>query len=160
MPKHVTTLIHHKQLKPVHHLVEHETVLPSQNDDYHPMLADFGNDEFSFCNNIEGVETINKPLASFPLEALQRFQSQSKKPIKMPNFFLHRFLIPIDTDITDNDDPFEKRISPDDTPFQSTYLLFRRIIINKQPTFHWLIIHLPLENNQIVRLEVDNCKLS
>ena len=50
------TLIHDDQikLKPVHCLVKHETVLPSLKDDYHPSLAQFGNDQFPCRKGKEG----------------------------------------------------------------------------------------------------------
>ena len=48
---HSATLTHDKQIKPVDFLVKHETVLPSQKDDRHPILDDFENDQFSIRNN-------------------------------------------------------------------------------------------------------------
>ena len=45
---HFAILTHDNQIKPVHCLVKLETVLPSQEDDCHPILANFGNEEFSF----------------------------------------------------------------------------------------------------------------
>ena len=43
----LATLTDDNQIKLVHYLVKHETVLPSQKDDCHPILADLGNDQFS-----------------------------------------------------------------------------------------------------------------
>ena len=48
---HFATMTHDNQIKPVHCLVKHETVHPSQKDEYHTILADFVNDHFSFRNN-------------------------------------------------------------------------------------------------------------
>ena len=42
------------QIHPVHYFVKHETVQPSQKDDCHPNLADYGNDQFSFRTNNKG----------------------------------------------------------------------------------------------------------
>ena len=35
------------RLKPVHYLIKHEEVLPHQKLDSHPILADYGTDQFS-----------------------------------------------------------------------------------------------------------------
>ena len=48
---HSATLTHDKQIKPVHFLIKHETVLPSQEDDFHPILVDFEDDQFSIRIN-------------------------------------------------------------------------------------------------------------
>ena len=58
---HSGTLAHDNQVKHVHYLVEHETVLPSQKDDCLPILADFGNDQLSVQNVHEGEKIIFKP---------------------------------------------------------------------------------------------------
>ena len=40
--------------KPVHYLVKHETVIPLLEDDCHPVLAHFGNDQFPIREDEEG----------------------------------------------------------------------------------------------------------
>ena len=43
---HSATLTKDNQLTHLHYLANHETVPPSQKDDCHPILADFGDDQF------------------------------------------------------------------------------------------------------------------
>ena len=45
---HFQTLTNDNRIQPVHYLVKHETLLASQKDGCYPVLADFGNDHFSF----------------------------------------------------------------------------------------------------------------
>ena len=71
----LATLTYDKQIKLVHYLVKHATVLPSQKDDCHPVLAGFGNDYFSFRNIDTGRKIIIKPLESFSVENVEPFQS-------------------------------------------------------------------------------------
>ena len=59
---HFATLIYDKQIKSVHILVEHGTVLPSQKDNCHSILADFRIDQFSISNIYEEENIIIKPL--------------------------------------------------------------------------------------------------
>ena len=79
---HFATLTHDKQIKPEHYLVEHETVLPSQKDDWYPISPDFGKDHFSIRPNAKGGNIKFKPLDSFSFEAVKPFQRQNKNPIK------------------------------------------------------------------------------
>ena len=44
-------LTHDVQNKPEHYMVKHETVFPSQKDDCHQILVDFGNYQFSNRND-------------------------------------------------------------------------------------------------------------
>ena len=41
-------VLQHSTLKPVHYLVKHEEVLPHQKNDSHPVLADYGRDQFQY----------------------------------------------------------------------------------------------------------------
>ena len=67
---------------PVHYLVKHETVLPSQKIDFHFVSADFGNDQFTICIIDKGENIQIKPLNTFSFEAVKSFQSQWEKQIK------------------------------------------------------------------------------
>ena len=49
-------LNHDNQIKPVYYLVEQETVLPSQKDDYHAVSAEFGSDQLSICISEKGYK--------------------------------------------------------------------------------------------------------
>ena len=52
-------------LKPVHYLFKHEEILPHQKHDSHPILADYGTDQFSIRNNDKGNDIVVKHLHSF-----------------------------------------------------------------------------------------------
>ena len=122
---HFATVTHDYQIKPVHSLVKHEIVLPSQKDDCHLILAEFGNNQFSIRNNDPGANIIVKPVDSFSLEAVKPIQSQYKKPIKKnTKTLIQQYAILNDTDTTDNDDPIGKRIPQDDDPFNPDLSLF------------------------------------
>ena len=51
--------------KPVHYLIKHEEILPHQKHDSHPILADYGTDQFSIRINDKGNDIVVKPLQSF-----------------------------------------------------------------------------------------------
>ena len=53
------------QLKPVHYLVKHEEIKYNQKNDCHPILADYGDDQFSIRINNKGEDIHIKPLDSF-----------------------------------------------------------------------------------------------
>ena len=59
------TLTLDNQIKPVQYLVKPKTVLLSQKDDCHPVLAVFGKDQFSLCNNEKKEHIIFNKLDSF-----------------------------------------------------------------------------------------------
>ena len=52
------------QLKPVHYLVKHEEIKYNQKNDCHPILADYGDDQFSIRINNKGEDIHIKPLDS------------------------------------------------------------------------------------------------
>ena len=58
-------LLQDNTLKPVHYLIKHEEILPHQKHDSHPILADYGTDQFSIRINDKGNDIIVKPLQSF-----------------------------------------------------------------------------------------------
>ena len=59
---HFATLTPDNQNNPVQSLVKQDTVIPSQKDDCQPILADFGNDLFSFRIEDTGNNITIKPL--------------------------------------------------------------------------------------------------
>ena len=58
-------ILQNKTLKPVHYLIKHEEVLPHQKHDSHPILADYGTDQFSIPINDKGNDIVVKLLNSF-----------------------------------------------------------------------------------------------
>ena len=98
-------LLQNGTLKPVHYLIKHEEILPHQKHDSHPILADYGTDQFSIRINDKGNDIIVKPLQSFSFKSITPFQTKFKTPIKKNNKTLHQqSLLLNDTDITSNDE--------------------------------------------------------
>ena len=77
-------------LKPVHYLIKHEEILPHQKHDSHPILADYGTDQFSIRINDKGNDIIVKPLQSFSFKCIIPFQTKFETPIKKNNKTLHQ----------------------------------------------------------------------
>ena len=77
-------------LKPVHYLIKHEEVLRHQKHDSHPILADYGTDQFSIRINDKGNDIVVKPLQSFSFKSITPFQNKFKTPIKKNNKTLHQ----------------------------------------------------------------------
>ena len=68
----------------------------------------------------EEKKTKGKLLDSFRFGAVKPTQSHYKEPNrKNIKTLIQQFVIPDATDITDNGNPFEKKIPQDDTPFHS-----------------------------------------
>ena len=63
-----STLTYDNKIKPVQYLVKLETVLPSQKDDCHCILADLRKDQISIVNIDGGENFIDKPQYFFPLK--------------------------------------------------------------------------------------------
>ena len=78
-------LLQNDTLKPVHYLIKHEEILPQQKHDSHPILADYGTDQFSIRINDKGNDIIVKPLQSFSFKSITPFQTKFKTPIKKNN---------------------------------------------------------------------------
>ena len=77
-----------------------------------PFLAVFGNDQFSICIKGEGKNIIIDPLDWISIEAAKTLQQQYKKPInKNTQALLQQSTILNDSDITNNDDPIEKKVT-------------------------------------------------
>ena len=58
------------QLKPVHYLVKHEEINYNQKHGCHPILADYGEDQFSTRINNKGEDIHIKPLNSFSFQSI------------------------------------------------------------------------------------------
>ena len=94
-------LLQDNTLKPVHYLIKHEEILPHQKHDSHPILADYGTDQFSIRINDKGNDIVVKPLQSFSFKSITLFQTKFKTPIKKNNKTLHQqSLLLNDTDVT------------------------------------------------------------
>ena len=92
-------------LTPVHYLIQHDEILPHQKHDSHPILADYGTDQFSIRINDKGNGNIVKPLDSFSFKSIIPFQNNYKTPAKKHNKSLHQqSLLLNDTDVTNDDD--------------------------------------------------------
>ena len=106
-------------LKPVHYLIKHGEILPHQKHDSHPILADYGPDQFSIRINDKGHDIVVKSLQSFSFKSITPFQTKFKTPTKTNNKTLHQqsFLLN-DTDITsDDEDHIYTRIPKSDSSF-------------------------------------------
>ena len=57
------------QFKPVHYLVKYEEIKNNQKNDYHPILAEYGDDQFSIRINNKGEDISIKPLDSFSFQS-------------------------------------------------------------------------------------------
>ena len=120
LPPHIDfTILQNNKLKPVHNLIKHEEVLLHQKHDSHPILADYGTDQFSLRINDNGNDIIVKPLNSFSFNAITPFQTKFKAPVKKHNTSLHQqSLLPNDTDVTsDDEDRIYTRIPKDNSSF-------------------------------------------
>ena len=81
-PKIDFALLQNGTLQPVHYLIKHEEILPHQKHDSHPILADYGTDQFSIRINDKGNDIVVKPLHSFSFKSVSHFQTKFKTPIK------------------------------------------------------------------------------
>ena len=103
------------QFKPVHYLVKHEEIKYNQKNDSHPILAEYGDDQFSIRINDKGEDIHIKPLDSFSFKSIVPFQSKYKRPTKnQTKSLLHQSTILNDTDILSEED--EPNISKNDEP--------------------------------------------
>ena len=75
-------LLQDNTLKPVHYLIKLEEILPHQKHDSHPILADYGTDQFAIRINDKGNDIVVKPLQSFSFKSLTPVQTKFKTPIK------------------------------------------------------------------------------
>ena len=112
-------LLQDNTLKPVHYLIKHEEILPHQKHDSHPILADYGTDQFFIRFNDKGNDIVVKPLQSFSFKSITPFQTKFKTTIKKNNETLHQqSLFLNDTDVTsDDEDHIYTRISKSESSF-------------------------------------------
>ena len=61
-------MLQNNSLSTVHYLIQHEESLPHQKHDSHPILADYGTDQFCIRINDKGNDIIVKPLDSFSFQ--------------------------------------------------------------------------------------------
>ena len=110
------TILQNNTLKPVHYL---NKILPHQKHDSHPILANYGADQFSLRITDKGNVIIVKPLNSFSFKAVTPFQTKFKTLIKKQTKSLHQqFLLLNDTDVTsDDDEHIYTRIPKNNSPF-------------------------------------------
>ena len=101
------------QLKPVHSLVKLEEVKYNQKTDCHPILADYGDDQFSIRINIKGEAIHIKHLDSFAFQSIVPLESKYKRPTKnQAKSLLLQSTILNDTDIpSDKDEPNQSQIT-------------------------------------------------
>ena len=98
-------LLQNGTLMLVHYLIKHEEILPHQKHDSHPILADYGTDQFSIRINDKGNYIVVKPLQSFAFKSVTRFQTKFETPIKKNNKTFHeQSLLFNDTDNTSDDE--------------------------------------------------------
>ena len=111
--------------KPVYYLSKHEEIIPHQKHDSHPILADYGTDQFSIRINDKGNDIIIKPLQSFSFKSVTSFQTKFKTPIKKNKKTLHQqSLLLDDTDVrSDDEDHIYTRIPKSETPFSTNTTL-------------------------------------
>ena len=136
-------LLQNGTLQHVHYLIKHEEKLPHQKHDSHPILADYGTDQFSIRINDKGNDIVVKPLHSFSFKYVTTFQTKFNTPIKKNNKTLHQqSLLLNDTDITsDDEDHIYTRIP------KKTILLFQLTKLYKTTNItllfknHHLLLH-------------------
>ena len=126
------SLMKDNQLKPVHYLVKHEEIKFNQKNDCHPILADYGEDQFSIRIKNKGEDIHMKPLDSFFFQPIVPFESKSKRPTKnTAKTLLQQSTILNDTDIlSDEDEPNQ----PQNIKDQNTNTLKEQTLALQYPT--------------------------
>ena len=93
------------QLKPVHYLVKHEVIKYNQKSDCHPILAYYGEDQFSIRIDNRGEDIHLKPLDSLSFQSIVPLESKYKRPTKnQTKSLLQQSTILNDTDIVGDED--------------------------------------------------------
>ena len=120
------------QLKPVHYLVKHEEIKYNQKNGCHPILADYGEDQFSIRINNKGEDIYIKPLDSFSFQSIVPFESKYERPPKnQAKSLLQQSTIVNDTDIlSDEDEPNQSQ----KTKNQNTNTLREQTLAIQYPT--------------------------
>ena len=112
------------QLKPVHYLVKHEEINYNKKG-CHPILADYGEDQFSIRINNKGEDIHIKTLDSFSFQSLVPFESKYKRPTKNQT----KSLLQQSTILNDT-----YMLSDEDEPNQSQLMKNQNLIILKEQT--------------------------
>ena len=120
------------QLKPVHYLVKHEKIKYNKKNDCHPILADYGEDQFSIRLNNKGEDFHIKPLDSFSFQSIVPFESKYKRPTQnQATSLLQQSTIVNDTYIlSDEDEPNPSQ----NTKNQNTSTLKKQTLAKQYPT--------------------------
>ena len=120
------------QIKPAHFLVKHEEIKYNKKNDCHPILVDYGEDQFSIRINNKGENIHIKPLDSVSFQSIVPFESKYKRPTKnQAKSFLQQSTILNDTDIlSDEDEPNQSQI----TENQNTNTLKQQTLVIQYPT--------------------------
>ena len=104
-------------LNPVHYLVKHEEILPTQKNDSHLILADFGDDHYSLRIQDSGNKIIYSPITPFSFKSIVPFNSKYKKPLKKQiKSLLQQNPLLNESDLNENPDTIDKRIPSSLTP--------------------------------------------
>ena len=120
------------QLRPVDYLVKHEEIKNNQKNDCHPILADYGEDQFSIRIINKGEDIHIKPLDSFSFRSIVPFESKYKRPTKtQTKSLLQQSTFLNDTDILSDDD---EPIQPQNANNQNTNTLNEQTLAIQYPT--------------------------
>ena len=112
--------------------MKHEEIKYTQTNDCHPILADYGEDQFSIRINNKGEDIRLKPLDSFSFQSIVPFESKYKRPTKnQAKSFLQQSTILNDTDIlSDEDEPNQSQNAKN----QNTNTLEEQTLAIQYPT--------------------------
>ena len=110
-------ILQNNSLTPVYDLKQHKEVLPHQKHDSHPILADYGTDQFSIRINDRGNNIIVKPLESFSFKSKSPLQNKYKTPARKA--FPQQSLLPNNTGVTSDDDVYTYTRIPKSVTFSS-----------------------------------------
>ena len=104
----------------------------SKKNDCHPLLADYGEDQFSIHLNNKGEYIHIKPLDSFSFQSIVPFESKHKRPTKnQAKSLLQQSTILNDTDVlSDEDEPNHTQ----NTENQNTNTLKEQTLAIQYPT--------------------------
>ena len=116
-------------LQPIHYLVKHEDVLPTQKNDSHLILADYGDDQFTLRIQDKGNVVKYTPLDSFSFQSVSSFLNKYKKLVKNKvKTLLQENPLLNETDLYETDDPVLKRIpNQHPQPSHELHTLFTEI---------------------------------
>ena len=126
-------------------MVKHEEIKYNQKNDCHPLVADYGEDQFSIRINNKGEGIHIKPLDSFSFQSIVPFESKYNRRTKnQTKSLLQQSTILNDTDIlSDEDEPNQSQNMKNqnshilkEQTLAIEYPLNLIIVINK---FHFLI---------------------